>query len=170
MGWELYPFSFMPLVVAVRICVFIILGSSSFIPKDSVLLFRIWFMSAGINSGPLKSSSVSWLSGAASREEDTFLYYWSYSFCYLYEKLGFTFDKSRNGMLGQNLPLEVWVFNPGFGLYYAILFSFWDRLLNILPNDWFWVEAALYTEALFEANGPTFMLQLSLTTSLLTPG
>ena len=81
-------------------------------------------------------------------DDDSFLYFYICSYYCFFEKLGFTLVKSRKGIFGLNLLFEVWVLSTLFIM--LALFSFYDRLLNIRPIDWFYVEAALYTEMLFE--------------------
>ena len=113
-----------------------------------------------------KLSSVSGLSSPMLLfiDCDSFLYFYICSYYCFFEKLGFTFVKSRKGMFGLNLWLEVWVLRTLFMM--LALFSFYDRLRNIRPMDWFVVEAALYTEMLFETCWALFWLQASFVISL----
>lgn len=91
-------------------------------------------MSAVSISSP-KLSSVSGLSRPmfTFMEDDSFLYFYICSYYCFLEKFGFTLVKSRKGMFGLNLWFEVWVFNILLGM--IALFSFYDKLLNILPID-----------------------------------
>ena len=98
-----------------------------------------------------KLSSVSGLSNPIWWEDDSFLYFNICSYVCFFEKLGLTFVKSKNGIAGLNLWIEVWVFIFWLLIVMLALFSFCERLLNIRPIDWFVVEAeALYTDWLFE--------------------